>query len=141
MDPPPGAWSPDKVGDGVSQTLRQVVDDRVDRIAFWKSCRRIWRTGGHVVLGADNRVQDVSAVRGEPLTARLHGSRRRGAEPTSGGGPYLPVIDTNPAPKSAVLWPGRQLGGRSRRRGLRIVRNSGRAGSRRRRRPRCVSIL
>src|SRR5215203_5669846 len=90
MDPPPGAWPPDKVGDGVSQALRQVVDDRVDRIPYWKSCRRIWRTGGHVVLVADNRVQDVSAGCGEPLTARLHGSRRRGAEPTCGCGRTCP---------------------------------------------------
>jgi hypothetical protein len=71
VDPPSGSWPPNELGDGVSQPLGQVVDDRCYRSASRARRRRCWSARGQVVLVADERVQGISAVRGEPMTTAI----------------------------------------------------------------------
>ena len=70
MDPAAGAWLPDEVGDGVGETLRQVVDDWGHRTAQCGSCHRVCPAGGRLVFVAYVRVQRVClfgrAEDGEP---------------------------------------------------------------------------
>jgi hypothetical protein len=48
VDPAACAWPPNELGDGVGETLGQVVDDWGHQIAHWRSCLPICPARCHV---------------------------------------------------------------------------------------------